>query len=88
MGKLVQKNKDIFGKYHFIIAPLIVTLMGTLGYGEYEKRQDPPAVTVNVESVPAVMTAHSHRSDQDIQAMIDQAVRASIQSHTQGGKYH
>jgi len=88
MGKLAQKNKDIFGKYHFIIAPLIVTLMGTLGYGEYEKRQESAAVTVNVESMPASLIEHSHRSDQDIQAMIDRTVKANMNGHTQGGKYH
>ena len=88
MGKIVQTNKDVFGKYHFIIAPLIVTLLGTLGYGEYEKRQDPPAVTVNVESMPSVMTQHEHRSNQDIQAMINKAVKAEMHNHVKNSGRH
>jgi len=92
MSKIVQKHKDLFGKYHFIITPLIVALLGALGYGEYEKRQEPATVTVNVESMPAVMTAHhdhhDHRSIESIQAMIDRSVQKNQQQHEQGGKFH
>jgi len=88
MSKLIDKNKDIFGKYHFIIMPMLLALMSALGYGEYEKRQNPPAVTVNVESMPASMIEHSHRSNQDIQVMIDRAVNAKMKEHITPGKRH
>ena len=88
MNNIVQKNKDIFGQYHFIIMPVIVALMGVAGYGEYEKRQEPATVTVNIDSMPTVMTAHhdhhTHRSNQDIQAMI----KSEMKEHQHGGKFH
>jgi len=57
-----------------------------LGYDKYEQSQEPTSVTVNVESMPA--NNHAHRSTENIQAMIDKAVKAGLEAHEHGEKFH
>jgi len=69
--KIKEKSKDLFGKYHFIMAPLLLALMSALGFNEYEKRQEAPSVTVNVESMPAEYPTDS----------IDKAIREHLANY-------
>ena len=83
MGKLKQTSTDVFGKYHYIMGPVVAALMGTLGYGEWEKRQDPapaPSVSVVVESMPTVSLTDNVRSDLEIQVLINKALKDHLNS--------
>ena len=62
--------KEFWKRNGKIIMPAIITILASYtGYGEYEKRQaPPPAVTVNVESMP---TQSPHP---DVRGMIRRAM--------------
>ena len=49
MSKLAEKNKELFGRYHYLVAPLFAILAGYAGidgYGMLTK----PEVNVTIEA--------------------------------------
>jgi len=70
--------------------PLLLAAMtfatAYLGNDVYQTSQEPTSVTVNVESMPT--NNHAHRSAENIQAMIDKAVKAGMDDHVKNSGRH
>ena len=52
MSKIVEKQKELFGKYWIAVLPILMGALGYTGvdqYGNYKERQSTPDVNITIE---------------------------------------